>query len=180
MHVLTLIKTNSRTPDMEERENREKAYAAHGGKCGSLHHPGFSSVILSPISNTEFRTCKNKILGKGRNTEFRTCRNKILGEEGGERGRESNKAYLWTSLSPLLFVICHVNPLLGSRPGWEISKPCFFTNSIYLEDHWKQNTKKCKNFQFDQELSLVYGKKTYFSPLKCFTSRSSSHIKIYS
>lgn len=43
------------------------------------------------------------------------------------------KTYLWTSLSPLLFVICHVSPLLGSRPGWEISNPCFLTSWIYLE-----------------------------------------------
>lgn len=103
MHVLTLIKTNSRTPDMEERENREKAYAAHGGKCGSLHHPGFSSVILSPISNTEFRTCKNKILGKGRNTEFRTCRNKILGEEGERGGERATK--------PTCELLCHLSSL---------------------------------------------------------------------
>lgn len=34
------------------RGRTERAYAAHGGKCGSLHHPGFSSVILSPIRNT--------------------------------------------------------------------------------------------------------------------------------
>lgn len=44
-----------------------------------------------------------------------------------------HRSHLWTSLSPLLFVICHVNPLFGSKPGWEISKPCFFTNFMYLE-----------------------------------------------
>ena len=42
-------------------------------------------------------------------------------------------SYLWTSRSPLLFVICHVNPLLGSKPGCEISKPYFLTSLIYLE-----------------------------------------------
>lgn len=44
-----------------------------------------------------------------------------------------HKTYLCTSLSPLLLVISHVKPLLGSRPGWEISRPYFFTNWIYLK-----------------------------------------------
>ena len=42
-------------------------------------------------------------------------------------------SYSWTSRSPLLFVICHVNLLLGSKPGCEISKPYFLTSLIYLE-----------------------------------------------
>lgn len=48
--------------------------------------------------------------------------------------------YLWTSLSPLLFVICHVSPLLGSSPGWEISNPCFWTSWIYLEHEEREIT----------------------------------------
>ncbi|WVZ07905.1 hypothetical protein V8G54_021251 [Vigna mungo] len=50
--------------------------------------------------------------------------------------QHSNHSYLWTSRSPLLFVICHVKPLLGSKPGCEISKPCFLTSFKYL--HKKQ------------------------------------------
>ena len=46
---------------------------------------------------------------------------------------ESCSLYLCTSPSPLLFVISHVVPLLGSKPGCEISKPCFFTSFMYLK-----------------------------------------------
>lgn len=48
-------------------------------------------------------------------------------------GLNFNHSYLWTSRSPLLFVICHVSPLLGSKPGCEISNPCFLTNFKYLQ-----------------------------------------------
>jgi len=33
----------------------------------------------------------------------------------------------------LLFVIAHVVPLSGSKPGCEISKPCFLTSLMYLK-----------------------------------------------
>lgn len=45
----------------------------------------------------------------------------------------ASATYLWTSLLPLRFVICHVNPLFGSKPGCEISKPCFLTSFMYLQ-----------------------------------------------
>lgn len=41
--------------------------------------------------------------------------------------------YLWTSLLSLFIVICQVILLFGSRPGCEISKPCFLTIFKYLE-----------------------------------------------
>lgn len=60
----------------------------------------------------------------------------------GQNMRDFCASYLWTSRSPLLFVICHVNPLFGSKPGWEISRPCFFTSFMYLykdnQDDYKQ------------------------------------------
>lgn len=40
---------------------------------------------------------------------------------------------MWTWRSPLLLVICHVNPLSGSRPGCEISSLYFFTSLMYLQ-----------------------------------------------
>lgn len=63
-------------------------------------------------------------------------------------------SHLWTSWSPRRFVICHVSPLSGCKPGWEISNPCFLTSSMYLENSMdmiliKMNTswaerKQCK------------------------------------
>lgn len=41
--------------------------------------------------------------------------------------------YLWNSLFSLRLVICHVSPLFGSKPGCEISNPCFLTNLRYLK-----------------------------------------------
>lgn len=78
-------------------------------------------------------------------------------------------SYLCTSLSPLLFVICHVKARLGSKPGWEISSPCFFTSLMYLEKqdrlirtsnkpiHNKMNLCKCLLFSikmFDPEVLI--------------------------
>lgn len=86
------------------------------------------------------------------------------------------KPYLWTSLSPLLFVICHVNPLFGSKPGCDISSPCFFTNLIYLL-HVEKYFKSQWSFSKDNLLDKL---SAYSSALKCSTPRSSSHMNMYS
>lgn len=62
--------------------------------------------------------------------------------KGTTQGKNFIKTYLWTSRSPLLFVISHVSPLSGSRPGCEISNPYFFTNSRYLV--WNINSTDIK------------------------------------
>lgn len=38
---------------------RERAYAAQGGKCGSLHQPGFSSVTLFANTHKNVSRLKN-------------------------------------------------------------------------------------------------------------------------
>ena len=43
--------------------------------------------------------------------------------------------YIWTWRSPLLLVICHVNPLSGSKPGCEISSLYFLTCLMYLQSN---------------------------------------------
>lgn len=56
-----------------------------------------------------------------------------------------HESYLWTSRPSLFFVICHVNPLVGSKPGCEISKPCFLTNFIYLD--WKRINRSVRHLK---------------------------------
>jgi hypothetical protein len=48
-------------------------------------------------------------------------------------GMRTSDTYLWTSTSPRRLVICQVKPRSGSRPGCEISRPCFLTSSMYLQ-----------------------------------------------
>ena len=64
------------------------------------------------------------------------------------------KSYLWTSRSPLLFVICHVNPLFGSKPGWEISRPCFFTSFMYLKNIIKMMSLQMRKKEKETEASV--------------------------
>lgn len=89
---------------------------------------------------------KNKINGN----------NHTIGCATGKRIKlfqNSHHSYLWTSRSPLLFVICQVNPLLGSKPGCEISKPCFRTNAKYLQSYWQWHSqlqlRKSRNLRKD-------------------------------
>lgn len=85
---------------------------------------------------------------------------------------------MWTSLSPLLFVICHVRPLSGSKPGCEISNPCFFTNSMYLEqNNWKfKDTAQINGMNFSRNQSSLLCMKVFdpkvFIPNKYVIIRS--------
>jgi len=46
----------------------ERAYAAHGGKCGSLHQPGFSSVTLFGNTYKNMSRLKNTFEGMKKGT----------------------------------------------------------------------------------------------------------------
>jgi len=46
----------------------ERAYAAQGGKCGSLHQPGFSSVILFGNTYKNESRLKNTFEGMKKGT----------------------------------------------------------------------------------------------------------------
>ena len=101
-------------------------HAAQGGRWGYLHLPGFSCASLTNEIN--------KQLNSHAFTLHITCSTRKL-------VKSSHHSYLWTSWPSLLFVIFQHNPLLGSKPGCEISKRCFLTNFMYLrlelEGHMK-------------------------------------------
>jgi hypothetical protein len=83
--------------------------------------------------------------------------------------------HLWTSRSPRRLVICHVRPLSGSKPGWEISSPCFLTSLMYLKKkYWNYFPRK----QNQRDKLRKQGGSAYASALKCWTPRSSSQINM--
>lgn len=91
--------------------------------------------------------------------------------------RSNNKcrsSHLWTSLPSLFLVICHVKPLFGSKPGWEISNPCFLTSLIYLHlidninhpDSFKQHLHSQRNWIFHSLLWIKILHSKVFIPDK--------------
>lgn len=102
------------------------------GHCTNQVSPLFPCHQLTQITTKERQmvSWKGILQKKGRGGG---------GEEFLTSTRSYKKTYMWTSLSPLLFVICHVSPLLGSRPGCEISNLCFLTSWMNLQcyERWK-------------------------------------------
>lgn len=132
---------------------KEREYAAHGGKCGSPHQPGFSSVSLIFIAHKFRKIDSNNI----KFTKYPTARLHVN----------------FSIASSLSHLPC--KSIIRFKT-WLRNLQTILLDHLNISDalHERRIFKKSWRIQKD----VILFEKTYFSASKCSTPRSSSHMNM--